>query len=173
MVKCTSVASLETSGPFRLRWSEQKGGSLREELVDILEEHVPQWIIRSAREVNANTPVHLTGENYSGDGIVQSCKQENFGFVITIFMNENEAFAESKAGRDPGVFAIEEFLTEEEEAKILEGQGPHSGQSYGPVWRVYYLRDPSGIEPWCLVLVNLYSRSVCSSETLCLIARKL
>ena len=69
--------------------------------------------------VSELTHVHLIGKNYTGNGIIQSCRKEGNSYILTILMTTELALPELPE-RDPGVFAVDDFLTEEEETKILE-----------------------------------------------------
>lgn len=117
-----SVASSVFQGdPERvlLRWSEAPNLPSREEFVQILWAHDEEALIRSASKLVENTQVYLITERRTEDGIVQSCREEGSSFVLRIAIAANVT---NNYGfeLDPGVFAIEDLLTEEQEVKILE-----------------------------------------------------
>ncbi len=103
-----------------LRWSDNSELPVREETVEILESCFPESIVRSSLQVSEETYVYLIGKDYTGNGIIQSCRSEGNEFILTILMTSDFPLPELSIKPDPGVFAIDEFLTEEEELKILE-----------------------------------------------------
>lgn len=101
-----------------LRWSEPPNCASREELVHVLEVHSCGAVIRSTREVVEKTQVYLIADAYTGIGVVHSCRKEGNCFILKIVITENSS-TEPSSERDPGIFAVEDFLTEEQEAAIL------------------------------------------------------
>jgi hypothetical protein len=101
-----------------LSWSESPGSTKKQELGQIITVHTSDAVIRSAAPIMVNTTVRVTGKHYTGNGIVQSCTKENTGYILTLTESDDLPFQGSK--RDPGVVAVENFLTEEQEAQILE-----------------------------------------------------
>ncbi|MDQ2775146.1 MAG: hypothetical protein M3Y57_09560 [Acidobacteriota bacterium] len=75
-------------------------------------------IIRSALKIGEETSVSLVGTYYNESGTVRSCRPEGSKFIVTIRIKAH--LPTPKYGIDPGVFALEDFLTEEQELKILE-----------------------------------------------------
>ena len=103
-----------------LRWSEDPASPLREQQVEMVRLHVTESVIRSALRISENTKVYIIGKDYTGSGIVRSCRQEGGHFLLTISVDSERSGPELLPERDPGLFAVDDFLTEEEEAKILE-----------------------------------------------------
>jgi hypothetical protein len=86
--------------------------------VYLLEAHSCGAVIRSAREVLEKTQVYLVADEYRVIGVVRSCRKEGNCFILKIVITENSSI-EHPSERDPGIFAIDDFLTEEQEAAIL------------------------------------------------------
>ena len=103
-----------------LRWSETPNSQSREELVQIIEADLSEAVLRSALEVSEKTRVYLIGKQYTGNGIVRSCRCEGSSFILTIVIGNENIPRPPRSEIDPGVLAVEEFLTEEQERKILE-----------------------------------------------------
>jgi hypothetical protein len=101
-----------------LLWSEEANSISRKEPVDVLETRLEEVVIRSARRVRESTQVYLMGKQYTGNGIVRSCRNNDNSFILTVQINEDSLFARNSE-LDPGVFAVEDFLTEQQEAEIL------------------------------------------------------
>lgn len=120
MLSVINTSQPKNAGSIFLRWSDYPELSIREEPVEVIGLDTFQSVLRSNLRVNEKTQVRLIGETYTGNGIVRSCQQEGTGFVLTITMSAETSLSELRQELDPGVFAVEEFLTEEEEARILE-----------------------------------------------------
>jgi len=120
MFAAINTSQPQNAGPIFLRWSDYPELPIREEPVEVIGLDTFQSVIRSNLRINEKTQVYLIGEAYTGNGIVRSCQQEGTGFLLTIAMNVEASLSELRPERDPGVLAVEDFLTEEEEAKILE-----------------------------------------------------
>ena len=76
--------------------------------------------VRSGLWVPEETRVFLTGKDYTGNGIVRFCQEEGNSFVLTIHIVSEYTTPDLLPEYDPGLLAVDEFLTEEEEAKILD-----------------------------------------------------
>jgi hypothetical protein len=115
-------AAHTTSFPVRdqafLCWSEAPNSPARAEVVEIVETHPSEAVVRSALKVREKTEVRLIGEKYTGNGIVLCCKKVQRGFLLTVWIMPGTEGSVT-ADHDPGVFAVEDFLTEEQEADIL------------------------------------------------------
>jgi len=86
----------------------------------VLETHLSEAIIKSTLKVNEKTKVTLIGKDYTGIGIVKSCRGDGKNFIMTIGIGE-EWIRPAPAGEpDPSVLVIDEFITEEQEAQILQ-----------------------------------------------------
>jgi hypothetical protein len=116
-VSATTAAS-ECSGQMLLLWSEEANSISRKEPVEVLETRLEEVVIRSARRVRESTQVYLMGKQYTGNGIVRSCRNNDNSFILTVQINEDSLFARNSE-LDPGIFAVEDFLTEQQEAEIL------------------------------------------------------
>jgi hypothetical protein len=101
-----------------LSWFDPPGSPKKQELGQIITVHASDAVIRSATPIMVNTTVWVTGKHYTGNGIVRSCTKENTGYILTLTESDDFPFQGSK--RDPGVVAVENFLTEEQEAQILK-----------------------------------------------------
>jgi hypothetical protein len=118
--------SVEGSVPRRaldqalLCWSEAPNFPAREEFVQVLETHSQEAVIKSTLEVSEQTKVTLIGKDYTGIGIVKSCRGQGENFILTISMSDESTSAPPHAERDPGVLAVDSFLTEDEEEQILK-----------------------------------------------------
>jgi hypothetical protein len=102
-----------------LRWSDSSDSVSREEFVDVLSRQLSKIVVRSVSAVAENTPVFLAGTQYAANGIARSCRKDASSFVLVILIDK-ESNIQSGSGRDPGVLAVDDFLTEEEEAEILQ-----------------------------------------------------
>lgn len=100
-----------------LRWSEAPNLPSREEPVQIIWAHEEEALIRSASKLVENTQVYLITQLRTEDGIVRSCRKEGSSFILRIAIAANIT---NGFEFDPGVFVIDDFLTEEQEAQILE-----------------------------------------------------
>jgi len=116
-VSATTIA-LEQPGQVLLLWTDPGDFASRREFVDLLETHRDEALVRSARKVRENTQVYLMGKQYTGTGIVRSCRQDDNSFVLAIQIDEGSLFRPNSE-LDPGIFAVEDFLTEQQEAEIL------------------------------------------------------
>lgn len=61
------------------------------------------------------------GEKFTRMGTVRSCQKNGSNFVLTICIGGGKATASTASIFDPGVLAVEDFLTEEQEEQILAG----------------------------------------------------
>lgn len=113
-----SGCSLEDSDKLLLRWSEDAFSPSREEVVEILESRVSEAVIRSDLQVVEKTKVDLVGKNSTESGIVRSCRPSGEKYIVTISMNPQGP--SSGPEFDPGVLMIDNFMTEDQEAAILE-----------------------------------------------------
>ena len=115
------TSSLFQSDPERvlLRWSEAPNLPSREEPVQIIWARDEEALIRSASKLVENTQVYLVTQRSTEDGVVRSCREEGSSFILRIAIAANIT---NHYGfeLDPGVFVIDDFLTEEQEAQILE-----------------------------------------------------
>ena len=85
----------------------------------MLESHASEAVIKIALSIDVKTKVKLIGRDYTGIGIVRSCRKDGKNFILTIQVDANPRTSRVPLDRDPGVLAVDTFLTEEEEEKIL------------------------------------------------------
>lgn len=111
--------SPEGSGELVLRWSEAPDSPSSEQIVQVIQSNVHEAVIRSACRVREGTQVRLVGKKYTGDGVVRSCREEGKSFILRIAVGA-DVMIPYVSDRDPGALVIDEFLTAEQEAKILE-----------------------------------------------------
>lgn len=116
-VSCTSI-SLEQSGQVLLLWTDTQDFASRREFGHLLETHRNEAVIRSSSKIGENAQVYLMGKQYTGNGIVSSCHQEDSSFILTIQIDDTSLIRHNSE-LDPGIFAVEDFLTEQQEAEIL------------------------------------------------------
>jgi hypothetical protein len=102
-----------------LSWSDSPDSPKKQELGQIITVHASDAVIRSAVPIMVNTTIQVTGKYYTGNGIVRSCTKENTGYILTL--TQSDDFPSQGSNRDPGVIAVENFLTEEQEAQIHKG----------------------------------------------------
>ena len=120
-MSAVAIASQAKDGePFYLRWCDNPELPFREEPVELVGLQSSESVIRSALRVGEETEVFLIGKRYTGNGIVRSCQREGNSFLLTIRIGSEFKTPELLPDYDPGVLAVDDFLTEEEEAKILE-----------------------------------------------------
>jgi hypothetical protein len=110
--------SLEDPDQVLLSWSDSPSSPKNQELGQLITVRASDAVIRSAAPIMVNTTVRVTGKHYTGNGIVTSCRKEESGYILTLTESHDIPFQGSK--RDPGVVAVENFLTEEQEAQILK-----------------------------------------------------
>ena len=127
MSDATIASQAESADQFYLRWSDSPESPFREEPVEVIGLYSSEPVVRSARRVSEETEVFLIGKKYTGNGIVRSCQSEGPNFLLTIHIGSEYMTPELLPEYDPGLFAVDDFLTEEEEAKILESLNSSSG----------------------------------------------
>ncbi len=117
MQVCSDASSLAHSKYALLRWFEGPQSEVREEFVEIINDQVSQTTVRSSLKLNRATAVTLIGKDHTEEGVVECCQHEKTWFLLTV--------VNKLPGRDggfipdPGLFAVDDFLTEEQEAAIL------------------------------------------------------
>ena len=115
--------SNEESFRALLRWPDFPGAVWQEQFVDIIEIRSSEAIISSACEIPEKTAVRLVGNGYTGNGIVLACTEHGSGYLVDIMVGERSDSQEPHAELDPGIFAVEDFFTEEDETRILDDLG--------------------------------------------------
>lgn len=117
--------STSTSSPFKtsdqvlLRWSE-RNSPRREVIAQVVETHASEAVIRCGLQLTKKTKVYLMGDKFTRTGIVRACRSEGAHFLLTIRAVNEDFHASIASVFDPGIRAVEDFLTEEQEQKILE-----------------------------------------------------
>jgi hypothetical protein len=106
--------------PVLLRWSDVPGGNPREESVQVVDAHLSEAVVSSPIEFVSETPVNLVGFGHIEKGVVRFCRAEGAKFILTISLHPNHPHPLVLSERDPGVFAVENFITEEQELLILQ-----------------------------------------------------
>jgi hypothetical protein len=128
----SASSSSGDSGQLLLRWSDGSNFVSREEFVDVLSRQLSRITVRSGTAIAQDTPVFLAGEQYIANGIARSCRKDSNSFILGILI-DTESNIYSASARDPGVFVVEDFITEEQEAAILENlDGDPSGPALHP-----------------------------------------
>jgi hypothetical protein len=107
------------SGQLLLRWSDDSKFASREEFVDVLSRQLSGIVVRSSSAIAENTPVCLAGAQYIANGIARSCRKDSNSFILGILI-DTESKIHNTSALDPAIFSVDDFLTEEQEAAILE-----------------------------------------------------
>ena len=140
---------------FFLRWSAGYNAAYREEIVDFIRSSHSRWTFRCNVLILERTPVYLTGDFYMGNGIIQSCCQEGLSFILNITMTDESTYLPPRQQFDPGLLSVDNFLTEEEEAKILDSLGDNFDAPCSTVMRELLApaqlihRSAQRVDLWC------------------------
>jgi len=110
----------KNSGRALLRWSEP-GSPSREAVVQVVERHVSEAVIRCGLQLTKKTKVYLMGEKFTTMGTIRSCRHKGPQFLLTIRTSGTDFTSSTASLLDPGILAVEDFLTEEQEEQILAG----------------------------------------------------
>lgn len=114
-----------TSSPFKdsdqvlLRWSE-RNSPRREVIVQVVETHASEAVIRCGLQLTEKTKVYLMGDKFTRTGIVRACRPDGAHFLLTVRAAIDDFYPTTGSVFDPGIRAVEDFLTEEQEQQILE-----------------------------------------------------
>jgi hypothetical protein len=120
MSASATTAVPECSGQVLLLWCDEANSASLKQLMDLLEIRHEEVVIRSTRKIRESTQVYLMGKQYMGNGIVHSCRKDDNSFILTIQIDEDSPYRHNSE-LDPGIFAVEDFLTEQQEAELLKG----------------------------------------------------
>jgi hypothetical protein len=134
MPTATVPNQVENADQLFLRWSDDPTLPMREQRVEMVRLYSSESIIRSALRINEKTKVLLIGNHYTRNGIVRSCREEGDSFLLTILIDPEHSGPELLPEYDPGLFGVDDFLTEEEESKILEDLNADSNIRRGISW---------------------------------------
>jgi len=118
----SSYTRLKASfGEIILRWAYSPSAPAIELPVEIVDEKDWEPIIRASLRIAEATPVTLVANDYTVNGIVRFCRADKNSYLITVATQDGSDERPATAYfRDPGSLVLDDFLTEEEEAKILE-----------------------------------------------------
>jgi hypothetical protein len=121
-MRSSSITRLKAySDEIFLRWAASPLDPGYELPVEIVSEDDSEPVIRAPLEIGEETPVTLVAKGYMVNGIVRFCRPDRNSYLITVATkNALEEHSEAAYFRDPGALAVDDFLTEEEERKILE-----------------------------------------------------
>jgi hypothetical protein len=104
-----------------LRYSHSAFAPALEFPVELVAENDKESILRVPIELGESTAVTLLAENYMVNGIVRFCRADTDAFLITVAKRViTDRQYETAFFHDPGPLGVDDFLTEEEEARILE-----------------------------------------------------
>jgi hypothetical protein len=110
---------LKSSNQVFLRWSE-RNSPRREVMAQVVETHASEAVIRCGLQLSEKTQVYLMGDKFTRTGIVRACRPDGAHFLLTIRAVADDFRVPTGSVFDPGIRAVEDFLTEEQERKILE-----------------------------------------------------
>lgn len=117
-----------------LRWCESPTSPSREETVDILQALPSEALIRSALQLTEKTRVYLIKNGYTRIGIVKSCSEDDGRFLVDITMAPADPPSLGDLfPPDPGVLAVDDFLSEEDEERILSDLDAGGGTGDQPL----------------------------------------
>jgi hypothetical protein len=115
-----------------LRWSANPSAPVLELPVEIVAGDDSEPVLRAPIQIREDSLVTLVGKNYTVNGIVRFCRADRNSYLITVRTDSiSEERFEKVYFRDPGALVVDDFLSEEEEAKILESlqdSSPSSAQ---------------------------------------------
>lgn len=114
-----------TTGPSEnpdqvlLRWSGLTSPR-RGVVVQVVETHASETVIRCHLWFREKTKVYLMGDKITRTGIVHTCRPDGTQFLLTVRTTKADFRASAGSVFDPGIGAVEDFLSEEQERNILE-----------------------------------------------------
>lgn len=100
-----------------LRWSEIPGGPAREENVAIVTAHRTEAVVACALPIPEETTVALIGNFHVDSGVVCSCEADGTRFLVTLRIAPHETTMTT--AYDPGILAVDNFISPEAEDAIL------------------------------------------------------
>ena len=112
-----SADPVRGSRPLLLSWSEAPQSPLQQACVDLIDAHSVEAVIRSHKQVAEKTRVYLSQTGYIREGIVLSCKSDDNHFILAVCMLDD--LHPRATEPDPGCLVVEDFLTEEQEERLL------------------------------------------------------
>lgn len=158
---------LARSGQIILRWSDTPSAPALELPVELVDSDNGEPTVRAPRRVVEHTPVALVAKGYMVNGIVRFCRADKEFYLITVSACEiSEDRFEPAPFRDPGALAVDDFLTEEEEAKILESlQDSFRSQTrVATLWTAFVTAAAKGLSSVTAVLLRVQDLTLCSSS---------
>ena len=112
--------------PCLVRWSDHPGQTDQEESGLIIGEGLHSVTVRIVKPLCEATRVSVRADSSPENGIVKSCLPEGSQYLVLIELDYEEMLRVGPEHIDPGVFAMESFLSEEQEQKILDSLGDFS-----------------------------------------------
>jgi hypothetical protein len=109
--------SPEDSNTVLLRWSDFPDVPPREILVKVLYSDAYGATICSSLRLTKDTEVQLLRQGRFDRGTVRACREEGSEFILTIWLTASSM--PEFEGPDRDVLVVDNFLTEEEEERIL------------------------------------------------------
>lgn len=106
-----------------VRWYNPQCAGYQEDSVEIFLESTIEATIWTVNRLVTGSSVYIKTDSYSGNGIVSHSKPEEKGYQVVIRLDCENVLSPQLPPFDPGVLALDGFLTEEEENKIFESLG--------------------------------------------------
>lgn len=103
-----------------LRWREGPSQTAREAHAAMLTMRLREAVVSCGLPFDEHTEVQIIAAGYRESGVIHSCHEEAGHFILSIWITSAPLLENSGFRRDPGVFAIEDFITEEEADKLLD-----------------------------------------------------
>lgn len=114
-----TTRSFQNPDQASLRWSG-RNSPRRGVVVQVIETHASEAVIRCDFRLKEKRKVYLMGDKITISGIVRTCRPDGAQFLLTIRATKGDFRASTGSLFDPGIRAVEDFLSEEQERKILE-----------------------------------------------------
>lgn len=112
-----------------LQWYGQSA-TPHERVVDLLDREGKSALISSPLRLDESTEVVLVHAGVSEAGFVSSCREEGQNFLINIRLSSPDALSSrAEFQRDPGALVVDNFLTLEDEERILQDLAKELEQS--------------------------------------------
>lgn len=114
-------ASVDGPSSARLLWQvADYEEPTREETVPVVGWNLYEATVSSSVQFLSDTEVCLIAAGISDrHGVVQACRAEGTRFILTIRL-ANAREPDRPSDRDPGFLVVNEFVTEEDELRILQ-----------------------------------------------------
>jgi hypothetical protein len=103
-----------------LSWEKTESSKSGELRVEVLTVYKASATLCSPVSLRRKMPLRVMCQEYSGRAIVRTCRRSSRGFIARVHLLEGNANARCAVpGFDPGVLAVEGFITEEQEEALL------------------------------------------------------